>query len=184
MKLNLYDVHDRFEHFTSQSFDIDKTCQNMVDTTPFGEHPFYIFAHKREIDLDERKSLYEQFWREALISGTPNRFNSIADVPNARLIWIHRLTKPKAEANSMLFKAYPGSDNIKIIWIIPAQELWEEFSKGKMMGNESICESIHKFKTDKAKLEAKEADDLDDATIDAIYEDISLSMKRPKFLRI
>ncbi|MEK6884299.1 MAG: hypothetical protein AABY22_32005, partial [Nanoarchaeota archaeon] len=47
-----------------------------------------------------------------------------------RLIWMPRLTKPRAETNSMLFKAYPGSDNIKVIWMIPAPEMWKQFQKG------------------------------------------------------
>lgn len=56
--------------------------------------------------------------------------------------------------------------------MIPAPELWDQYTKGKITENETVCESIHLFKTDKAKLEAKEDDDLPDNKIDAIYKEI------------
>lgn len=183
MKLNRLETHDRFEHFTRQSFDIGKTCQSIIDQQPFGPIPFYIFAHKREIGLDEQQSIYQQDFSNWL-SGNPRQFISIAEVPNARIIWQPRLTKPKAQTNSMLFKAYPPGDNVKVIWILPPEELWEQYTKDKMTENKTICESIHLFKTNKKKLEQKEDDDFDDKEIDAIYKDISVSATKPKFIKL
>jgi len=145
MKINLLDAHDRLLHYKKQSFDISQCCQDMVNHRPFGDHPFYIFSHARTAD----------------------------DGVTKRIIWQPRLTKPKAQTNSMLFKAYPGTDVIKVIWMIPAREMWDQYEKGKLTENETICESINAFKTNKGKLEAPEEDDLSDKEVDYIYKDIS-----------
>jgi hypothetical protein len=145
MIINPYDAHDRFEYFTSQKFDISECCQDLINKRPFGDHPFYIFAHARTDD----------------------------DGSTKRLIWQPRLTKPKAQTNSMLFKAYPGSDVLKVIWMIPARELWDSFAKGKITENKTISESIWDFQNHREKLEQKEEDDLSDEQINKIYEEIS-----------
>jgi hypothetical protein len=145
IKINPLDAHDRFTHLTKQNFDIAECCQDLINKRPFGNHPFYIFAHARTDD----------------------------DGVTKRLIWQPRLTKPRAQTNSMLFKAYPGTDLIKVIWMIPARELWEQFEKGKLTENQTVCESIHAFKTDRAKLDAAEPDDLSESEISRIYTEIS-----------
>ncbi len=151
MKINILDAHDRYEHFRKQSFSIAECCQDLINQRPFGEHAFYIFAHAR---TDE-------------------------DGVTKRLIWQPRLTKPKAQTNSMLFKAYPGSDNIKVIWMIPARELWGQYKKGNLTENQTVSESIYDFQNNRESLEAKEDDDLSDDQIDAIYRQISLNNNKP-----
>ena len=150
MKLNRLETHDRYEHFTKQSFDIVACCQDLINQRPFGSHAFYIFAHAR---TDE-------------------------DGVTKRLIWQPRLTKPKAQTNSMLFKAYPGTDIVKVIWMIPARELWEQYEKGKITENKIISESIHDFQNNRQKLEQAEDDDLSDEKIEAIYNEISVKASR------
>ena len=145
MKINILDAHDRLNHFTRQSFNIADCCQNLIDQRPFGNHPFYIFAHARTEDNGVDK----------------------------RLIWQPRLTKPKAQSNSMLFKAYPGSDVLKIIWMIPAIELWGQYQKGNLTENELVSQSIFDYCNNRQKLEAKEDDDFSDEKINAIYKEIS-----------
>lgn len=152
MKINILDAHDRLKYFTKQSFDINECCQNLIDQRPFGDHPFYIFAHARTAD----------------------------DGVNKRLVWQPRLTKPKAQTNSMLFKAYPGTDVVKVIWMIPARELWKQFQKGKLTENKTVCESIYAFQNKREELEAKELDDLEDWKIDDIYEEISRNVQSTK----
>lgn len=149
MKLNRLETHDRFEHFTKQSFSISECCQDLIDQRPFGNHPFYIFAHAR---TDE-------------------------DGVTKRLIWQPRLTKPKAQTNSMLFKAYPGTDTIKIIWMIPARELWDQYKKGNITESKTIRDSLYDFQHFRAKLEAPEEDDLSDVQIDLIYREIATGIK-------
>lgn len=154
MKINPLDAHDRFEHLKKQSFDIGECCQDLINKKPFGDHPFYIFAHAR---TDE-------------------------DGVTKRLIWQPRLTKPKAQTNSMLFKAYPGTDLIKVIWMIPARELWGQYDKGKMTENKTVSESIHDFQFNRDKLEERENDDMTDEQVDAIYREISLNANKVKQL--
>lgn len=153
MKVNKLEAHDRLEYFTKQSFNIAECCQDLIDKRPFGETSFYIFAHARTED---------------------------GQAGIKRLIWQPRLTKPKPQENSMLFKVYPGSDNIKIIWMIPAKEMWGQFEKGLMMQNKTIYDSIQAFKKDPNSLEAPESDDLTDEQIDGIYKNLALSAKAKK----
>ena len=88
LKVDPFETHDRYEHFKKQNFDIGECCQDLINKRPFGDYPFYIFAHTRTDD----------------------------DGVTKRMIWQPRLTKPQAQTNSMLFKAYPSTDNVKIIW--------------------------------------------------------------------
>lgn len=178
MKINRLETHDRYEYFLKQDFDIGKSCQDLINQRPFGEYPFYIFAHKREIGLDERISIFNQ---DLLRPITQRQFKSLDEVPTARIIWQPRLTRPKPQTNSMLFKGYPGSDNIKLIWMIPAPELWDQYTKGKILENKTVCESIDLYKNNRKKLEKPEDDDLSDEEIDAIYRQISLAAKGKKF---
>jgi hypothetical protein len=177
MKVSRTEAHDRLTHLKSQDMDIGTTCQKLVDERPFGNHPFYIFAHKREIGMDEK---YHIWIDDMMAPEHLRRFNSVADIPTHRLIWQPRLTKPKAQTNSMLFKAYPGTDVIKVIWMIPDKELWNQYDKGKMLENQTVSESIYLFENDRKRLEAPEDDDLSDFQIDKIYNEISQDARRVK----
>lgn len=152
MKVDRLDAHDRFEYLTKQKFDISECCQDLIRQRPFGDHPFYIFAHTR----------------------------TEPDSATKRLIWQPRLTKPKAQSNSMLFKVYPGTDVIKVIWMIPAVEMWQQYAKGKMMQNKTVCDSIRDFQMNRGKLEQPEDDDLTDLQIDGIYREIARNAKKEK----
>lgn len=152
LKINHLDAHDRYQHFTKQSFSISECCQDIINQMPFGNYPFYIFAHAR---TDE--------------NGTTKR-----------LIWQPRLSKPKSQTNSMLFKAYPNTDIIKIIWIIPARELWKQYEKDKITENKTVMDSIINFQKNREELEKPEEDDLSDETINNIYIQLSAESKRKK----
>lgn len=146
MILNFNETHDRLQDFTRKNNDISACCQDLIDKRPFGTYPFYIFAHARTDD--ENPGL-------------------------KRLIWQPRLTKPKAQTNSMLFKAFPGTDIIKVIWMIPARELWGQFTLGKMMQNKTVCDSIHNFTHNRGKLEAPDNEDLTEDQVASIYQSIA-----------
>lgn len=152
MKVNTLETHDRLKDFTNKDFDISACCENLVKQRPFGNHPFYIFAHARTDD----------------------------DSVTKRLIWQPRLTKPKAQTNSMLFKGYPGSDKIKIIWIIPDRPLWKQYEKGLMLENQIVSKSIFQFQHQRHLLEKKDDDDLADETIDFIYKELSKEARLKK----
>ncbi len=148
MKINHLDAHDRLLHFKKQSDYISEGCRKCIENRPkaFEMFPFYIFVHARTDD----------------------------DGVNKRLIWIPRLNKPKPQTNSMLFKAYPGTDSIKIIWQIPERSLWEQFEKGNLMESKEIIESIYLFEHDRKKLEQEEPDDLPEEKRIQIMEKVRL----------
>lgn len=154
MKLNILDAHDRFQIFSKQKFDISECCQNLIDQRPFGNYPFYIFAHARTED----------------------------DGSTKRLIWQPRLTKPRSQTNSMLFKAYPGTDKIKVIWMIPDRALWKQYRKGNLTENKTISDSIHDFQFNRDKLDASEDDDLSDDQIALIYTNMAADMSNKKLM--
>lgn len=181
MIINPLEAHDRLQEFKSKSEDISKCCQDIIDQRPFGQHAFYIFAHKREIGLDERISMFNQDLTASLKDLSYKRkWNRLEEVPNARIIWQPRLTKPKAQTNSMLFKAYPCSDNIKVLWIIPPTELWSQYGKDKLTENKVVSESIYDFQHNRNKLESPEEDDLTDEQIDAVYKEIQTESRMKK----
>lgn len=162
-KVSRAETHDRFQHFTHSEFDIGRFCQRIIDERPFGDHPFYIFAHKRELGLDERCSLFMD---------PRAKFKSWDEVPTTRLLWQPRLTKPASQENSMLFKAYPPSDAVKVIWILPDKSLWGQFKKGKMCENKVVAESIEMFINNKQALDKPEEDDIDEERARDIYREI------------
>jgi len=181
MKINILDAHDRLEHFNKQADYISEGCQECIRRRPdeFGVYPFYIFAHKRELEMDERIGLFNMDLKYHLTDLTYNRkYMRLEDVPTARLIWEPRLTKPKSQTNSMLFKYYPENDTVKIIWIIPARELWDQYKKDLLTENKTVIESIDMFENKRFELDAPESDDLPDEIIRKIYEEIAMNAKR------
>ena len=131
MKLNVYDAHDRFSYFKKQNFEIDECLQDLMKQKIFGDHAFYVFCHPR---TDE-------------------------DGVTKRYIWQPRLTKPKAQTNSALYKVQPGSDVIRIIWILPPREVWNAYDPGNVCENEAIRKCIYMFQHEREALEAPEDDD-------------------------
>lgn len=183
MKIDRLETHDRLLHFGRQADYISQGCQECINNRPkeYGNHPFYIFAHKRTIGLDEKVAIFNEDVRMSLIDPMYIRkYIDMAEIPEARLIWEPRLTKPKAQSNSMLFRAYPPSDNIKIIWILPAPELWDQYQKEKMTQNEAVCASIDLFLHNRAYLEGPEPDDLPDTVIKSIMCEIGHNARARK----
>lgn len=178
MKVNKLETHDRYLQFHKQADHISQGCRDCISNRPpeFENHPFYIYAHKREIELDERQTIYIDDLQKSLMDITHKRiYNHIEQVPSAKIMWQPRLTKPVPDYNSMLFKSYPKTDEIKIIWIIPAPELWNQYKRGNLTESPIVSESIHMFENNKKKLGAREDDDLSDEIIDAIYKQISIN---------
>jgi hypothetical protein len=167
MKINRLETHDRLLEFKKQADYISQGAQDCIKNRPeeFENYPFYIFAHKREINIDERFSI-------AVDCRIP-----LDQVPTHRMIWIPRLKKPEAQINSILLKHYPKEDVINVIWMIPEPELWDEYLTGKMCENKTVSDSVRLFKTDKKKLEADEPDDLSDEKVKEIYRKIGIRQK-------
>lgn len=186
MKLKRTETHDRLLQFKKQDDYIGKGCQQCINNAPEEfTMPFYIFAHTRSIGLDERIAIYQEDVAYCLMNPvTDRKYWSIEEVPSTRLIWAPRLTKPKAQTSSMLFKAQRGSDNIEVIWIIPVREMWDQYKLGKMTESAEVLRSIHDFENDRLKLEAPDDSDLTDEEANRIYEEIKRNQSRPKFGKI
>lgn len=135
------ETHDRLLELKKNGTKISEYVSQLVQSKPFGNVPFYIFVHSR---TEENK--YEK-----------------------RLLYQPRLTKPEAQENSMLFKAFPSSDQIKIFWMIPQKEMWSNYERGKVCESNIVLKSINRFKKNKKKLSQPEPDDLSDEKIRSIY---------------
>jgi hypothetical protein len=131
--------------------------------------------------MDERIAMFnEDIKNSILIPGYVRKYKTLEDVPEKSIIWQPRLTKPKTQTNSMLFKVKPGTDIVRVIWMIPAREMWAQYEKGKLTESSIIAESIHDFEHDRKKLEASEPDDLTEEEVDSIYREISTAAKWKK----
>lgn len=160
-KVTRSDAHDRLLKFNEQKDYIGEGCQQCIDNRPPEiTMPFYVFAHTRTIEIDERMAIYQDDLSASLYNAQARRYKSIEETPSSRLIWSPRLTKPKAQTNSMLFKAYPGTDNVRPIWIIPAQELWGQYGKDKIAEENFVSQCIFHFIHNRELLEKIEDDDL------------------------
>lgn len=155
IKIDPLDAHDRYQKFTNQSFSISECCQDLINQAPFGNRSFYIFAHARTDD----------------------------DSVTKRIIWQPRLTRPRAQTNSMLFKVHPGTDVILVIWMIPTREMWKEYQKGNLSQNKTIWESIQKFLHNRKELETPDDDDLSDEQANQLYKEISQQAKFDKMMK-
>jgi len=159
MKVNVLDAHDRRSHFIEdQSQNIwqgatDCLTKNQLSMMLQERSPYiYIFAHPRTAD----------------------------DGVNKRMLWQPRLTKPKAQTNSYLFRATSNTDIVEICWLIPPREMWPQYEKGKVCESNWTAWSIDQFKNNREFLEKPLADDLPDQKIEAIYREIEYNMKIQK----
>jgi hypothetical protein len=180
MKINRLDAHDRLQHLLASEDQINKGVQDCIKNRPdeFGTHPFYIFAHKRTIAMDERIATYQTDFHDHLTYGTPQRYKTFDEVPSHRMLWQPRLSKPLAQTNSMLFRIDPKREGIEICWILPDDEMFDAYEKGKMTEQEIVQYSIHLYKTDRKRLEQPFPDDVDEATGAAIYKAIAINAQK------
>lgn len=127
----MHETHDRFEYFTTKEFAISECAQDLIEQRPFGNHPFYIFCHPRTDDDGYKKRFIHSPW-----------------------IW-----KPRAQTNTLLVKAYPGTDLVKWIWILPERHLWKNYAKGMLFENEFVTQCTKTFNENKHLLQQPEPDD-------------------------
>lgn len=175
MKIERLETHDRFQHFLeSQSkliFDGANACLNKnPDSLKMQElsHYIYIFAHPRTLGLDEKI----QYWN----SGKYTRFE---DVPEKKLLWQPRLSRPKAQDNSYLFRAKSFTDLLEICWLLPDKNLWGQYTKDNICESDVVEWSIHQFLNKREELEKPYHDDLNEMQVKNIYRAILRSKQEP-----
>lgn len=139
MKINRLETHDRLEHFQKhQSANVFRGAEECMKNNSLSlqlqekSDYIYLFAHPRTDD----------------------------DGINKRLLWQPRLSKPKPQENSYLFRAMSKTDCIEICWIIPPKELWGQYSKGKVTESNFVDWSIHQFKFNRQLLETPHPKDV------------------------
>jgi hypothetical protein len=156
MKVNRLETHDRLEHFIKdQSLNIaegasDCLKKNQLSLMLQDRSPYiYIFAHPRTAE----------------------------DGVTKRMLWQPRLTKPKAQTNSYLFRAKSKSDIMEICWLLPPEETWGQYGKGNVTENEWVVWSIDQYMHNRERLSSKEPEDLSDGLIKMIYLEIEMVSK-------
>jgi hypothetical protein len=159
MKLNLFETHDRLLHFKKdQALNIFEGAQECLKknrvSIGFQQYsPYvYIFAHPRTAD----------------------------DGVTKRMIWQPRLTKPKAQTNSYLFRATSHTDILEICWLLPPEEMWSQYLKSKVTEHELVMWSISQFKHHRTLLESPNEEDLSDEKIKQIYITVATEIDQEK----
>lgn len=160
MKIDRLETHDRLEHFKKDQNDSIlegfNTClrQNPLSIALQERSPYvYIFAHPRTRP-DGVKVMY----------------------------WQPRLSKPKFETNSYLFRVKSFSDECEVIWMLPAKELWGQYEKGNVTESEMVVWSIDQYKHNKVKMETPENGDHPDSIGMIILTEVRRLLKQDKLV--
>jgi len=155
MKINRLETHDRLLHFKKdQALNINQGAEDCLKKNRLSlglqqRSPYvYLFAHPRTAD----------------------------DGFTKRMVWQPRLTKPKAQTNSYLFRAESGTDRMEICWLLPPRETWGQYSRGMITENEMVLWSIDQFVNHRARLELPFADDFTDDIVRNIYIQVAKEM--------
>ena len=155
MKIEKLEAHDRLLHLQQdQSLNVAQGAEDCLKRNPLSlalqEHaPYiYLFAHPRTAD----------------------------DGVNKKMIWQPRLTRPKAQTNSYLFRAKSNTDELEVCWLIPPREMWPQYKKGNVTENQLVLWSIAQFQYHREVLEKACSDDMTDEQIKNIYINIGQGM--------
>jgi hypothetical protein len=142
MKLDLYETHDRHQHFIKNQWEVisqgasDCLLKNRDSLALQDKSPYiYIFAHPRTAD----------------------------DGLSKRLLWQPRITRPRAQTNSYLFRATSKTDILMVCWIIPPKELWDQYKRGNICESNIVLWSINQFQYNREELEKPDPHDMSDA---------------------
>lgn len=159
MKINRLETHDRLQHFvkdqTQNIFQGAEEClkQNPDSLAIQEKSPYvYIFAHPRTAD----------------------------DGVNKRMLWQPRLSIPKPQTNSYLFRAQSNTDLIEVIWLIPPREMWPQYKQGKVTESGEVAWCIEMFKHNREMLEKPHPDDMSESRAFEILKSILREAKQKK----
>jgi len=154
MKINRLEAHDRLEYLREdQSANVFQGVDDCLKRNPDSlalqdKSPYiYIFAHPRTTD----------------------------DGLHKRLLWQPRLTRPKTQTNSYLFRAISKTDLVEICWLLPPRELWNQYKRGNVTEDPTILWSICQFQSNREDLDAPHPEDLPDERIKQIWKEFLIS---------
>jgi hypothetical protein len=159
MKITRLETHDRLEHFKQdQSQNISQGCDDCLKINPLSlalqeKSPYiYIFAHARTAD----------------------------DGVNKRVLWQPRLSKPTPQTNSCLFRVQSKTDISEVCWILPPEEMWSQYMKGKVTESNIVLWSIDQYVNHRHEMKQPCAGDLTKDQIYNIYRQIGREMDEEK----
>lgn len=155
LKVGKFDTHDRYLNFIGVDHGITEFATKLIKEDPFQGNPFYLHVHARTMD----------------------------ECGDRRLLWHCRLSKPAATPNSSLFKAYPGTDKIKVIWRIPDERYVDMFKQGTMFSDPDIIDYVFKYLYKKEDLEKAEPDDLPEEASKKLLLDYAIRLKKQADLK-
>jgi hypothetical protein len=77
MKVNRLDAHDRYEHFTKQSFNITDCCQDIINKQPFGtERASGISSNVAHTPSKQNRGLFESKLQSNIRASSEDMANS------------------------------------------------------------------------------------------------------------
>ena len=151
MKVNIFEAHDRLLHFKKdQEINIFLGAEECIKKNPLSlaiqeKSPYvYIFAHARTDD----------------------------DGVTKRMIWDPRLSIPKPQTNSYLFRATSNSDIVQVIWLLPPREMWGQYKEGNVTEGNEVSWSINQFINNRKELEKPHPDDMPEERAKLILKSI------------
>lgn len=162
MKVNILEAHDRLLHLKKDQSDTmaqgveDCLKRNSLSLSYQQRSPYvYIFAHPRLSD----------------------------DGLKTRMLWDPRLSKPKAQTNSYLFRAISHTDIVEVCWMIPPREQWEQYTQGKVTESKEVIWSIYQFQHHREELERPLPEDLPDEKGKQILLEIAREMEENRRMK-
>jgi len=148
MKISRLETHDRLLHLKQdQAINIAQGAEDCLKKNRLSlglqqYSPYvYLFAHPRTAD----------------------------DGVSKRMLWQARLTKPRPQTNSYLFRAISKTDQMEICWLLPPYDLWGQYKKGNVTEHQTVLWSIDQFRQNVSVLAAPFKDDLSDEAVKQIY---------------
>lgn len=151
MKLNRLETHDRLLHFKKdQEANVFQGAEDCLKKNPLSLalqdrcHYIYMFAHPRTCE----------------------------DGVTKKMFWQPRLTKPEPQTNSYLFRAISKTDEVEICWLLPPEQMWNQYRQGNITESELVLWSINEFQTNRKNLGKPDHDDLTEKKVKSIYKQI------------
>ncbi len=152
MKINRLEAHDRLIHLHKDQADslsqgaLDCMQKNTLSLALQKRAPYiYVFAHPRtEIDGVTKK-----------------------------MFWQPRLSKPKPETNSYLWRVESYTTNFELCWMLPPREMWDSYKEGNVTESELVNWSIDQFLHNRVKMAEAFPEDYSENRIRSILKDIA-----------
>jgi hypothetical protein len=162
MKLNRLETHDRLIAFKKdQSQNIFKGAEDCLKKNPDSLamqercHYVYIFAHPRTAD----------------------------DGVTKIMLWQPRLTKPQVQTNSYLFRALSHTDIVEVCWLLPPEELWEQYEIDNVTEHKDVIWFIHQFMYQRELMQRSDPDDISEERAKNIWDEIIANKKYDKMMK-